>query len=85
MAFDIYIYVNMGVKRSVRTSGIQPTIVDIPQNCFKGQKLKYPDPNIFLCIFQNLLCIFGDHFSIASRLTIQFLFFAGGYTTPTAK
>ena len=35
-------YVNMGVKRSVRTSGMQPTIVYIPQKCVKGQKLKYP-------------------------------------------
>ena len=26
-------YVNIGVKRSVRTSGMQPTILDILQNC----------------------------------------------------
>ena len=29
LAFDIHIYVNIGVKRSVRTSGMQPTILNI--------------------------------------------------------
>ena len=37
MVFDKYIYVNMGVKRSVRTSGMQPTTVSIPQNCFRAK------------------------------------------------
>ena len=58
LAFDIYLYVNMGVKRSVKTSGMQPTILDIPNNCFKGQKLEYHIFWFFLCIFQNFLCIF---------------------------
>ena len=31
--YTICIYVNMGVKRSVRISGIQPTILVILQNC----------------------------------------------------
>ena len=51
MAFDMHIYVNMGVKRSVRTLGMQPTILDILQNCFQGRKLKYPVSWFFLCIF----------------------------------
>ena len=42
LTYTICMYVNMGVKRSVRTSGKQPTIVDILQKCVKGQKLKYP-------------------------------------------
>ena len=43
MTNTICMYVDIGVKRSVRTSGMQPTIVEIPQNSFYGQKLKYPD------------------------------------------
>ena len=39
--------VNMGVKRSVRTSGLQPTILHILQNCLYGQKLKNPDSTFF--------------------------------------
>ena len=58
LAYDIYKYVNMGLKRSVRASGIQPTILNILQNYFYGQKLKYPDSSYFLCIFKNFLCIF---------------------------
>ena len=42
LTHTICMYVNMGVKRSVMTSGMQPTIVDILQKCVKGQKLKYP-------------------------------------------
>ena len=42
LTYAICMYVNMGVKRSVRTSGMQPTILDILQNCVYGQKLKYP-------------------------------------------
>ena len=34
MAFDIYIYVNMGVTRSVRTSGMHPTIINNFHNSF---------------------------------------------------
>ena len=34
LTYIICMYVNMGVKRSVRTSGMQPTIIDIPTNCF---------------------------------------------------
>ena len=60
MTYDIKhnMYVNRGVKRSVRTSGMQPTILDIPKHCFKGQKLKYPVYWFFLCIFHSFLCIF---------------------------
>ena len=54
----MHIYFNMGVKRSVRTSGMQPTILDILRNSLYGQKLIYPDSWFFLCIFQNFLCIF---------------------------
>ena len=43
LSYTKCMYVNMGVKRSIRTSGMQPIIVDIPQNCFEGQKLKKPD------------------------------------------
>ena len=38
LTFTICMY----VKRSVRTLGMQPTIVDILQKCFEGQKLKCP-------------------------------------------
>ena len=34
MTYAICMYVKMGVKRSVRTSGMQPTILDIPYNCY---------------------------------------------------
>ena len=53
-------YVNIGVKRSVRTSGVQPTILNILQNCVQGQKLKYTFSGFFLCIFQNFICIFSS-------------------------
>ena len=33
MSYDMHTYVIMGVKRSVRTPGIQPTILYILQNC----------------------------------------------------
>ena len=72
LSYTRCMYVDIGVKRSVRTSGMQPTIVDIPQNCFYGKKLKYVDSWFFLCIFHNFLCIFCDHFSNTSRLTIKF-------------
>ena len=60
LAFDTHIYVNMGVKRSVRTSGTQPTILNILKNCLQGPKLEYPVSWFFLCIFQNFLCIFCE-------------------------
>ena len=41
LTYTICIYVNIGVKRRVRTSGMQPTILDIPYNCFKVKKWKY--------------------------------------------
>ena len=34
LAFDMHIYVNMGLKRKFRTSGVKPTILDIIDNCF---------------------------------------------------
>ena len=34
LTYTICMYVNMGVKRSVRTSGMQPTILYILHNCF---------------------------------------------------
>ena len=58
LAFDIHTYVNMGVKRSVRTSGMQPIILNILHKYLLGQKLKYPFFWFFLCIFKNFLCIF---------------------------
>ena len=42
LTYTICMYVNMGVKRNLRTSGMQPTIIDILQKCVEGQKLKYP-------------------------------------------
>ena len=42
MTHTIFMYVNMGVKRSVRTSGMQPTNLNILQDCVWGQRLKYP-------------------------------------------
>ena len=41
LTYTICMYVNMGVKRSVRTSGMQPTLVDIIQKCVKDQTLKF--------------------------------------------
>ena len=34
LTYTICMYVNRGVKRSVRNSGMQPTILDILQNSF---------------------------------------------------
>ena len=34
LTYILCMYVNMGVKRSVMTSGVQPTILYILQNCF---------------------------------------------------
>ena len=42
LTYTICMYVNMGLKRSVRTSGMQPTILDFLHKCVLGQKLKYP-------------------------------------------
>ena len=36
-------YDNICVKRIVRTSAMQPTILDIQRNSLYGQQLKYPD------------------------------------------
>ena len=36
LTYTICMYVNIGVKRSARTSGVQPTILDIIQNCVCG-------------------------------------------------
>ena len=58
MSCGMHIYFNMGVKRSVRTSVMQQTFVDILQNCFYCQQLIYPVSWFFFCIFQNFLCIF---------------------------
>ena len=63
--FGMHIYFNMGVKRSVRASGMQPTIFDILHNCVKGQKRKYPVSVFFFCIFQN--CIFLGSRGSSSR------------------
>ena len=63
LSFGMHIYFNMVVKRSVRTSGMQQTCLDILQNCFEGQKLKYSvswfccRPMIFLVAFiMGLAC-----------------------------
>ena len=34
LTYTICIYVDIGVKRSVTTSGMQPITLDIIQNCF---------------------------------------------------
>ena len=34
MTNTICMYVNIGVKRSVRTSGMQPTVLDFLKQCF---------------------------------------------------
>ena len=40
LTYTICMYVNISVKRSVKTSGMQTTILDIPYNCFMGKKWK---------------------------------------------
>ena len=70
-----YIYFNMGVKRSVRNSGMQPTILDILENCFQGQNMKYPVSGFFLCIFQNFLCIFHLAWGTPKSSNVQLKFF----------
>ena len=40
LTYTICMYVNMGVKRSVRTSGMQPTILDILQKCVLGPEIE---------------------------------------------
>ena len=42
LTYTICMYVNMGVKRSLRTSGMQPIILNIQQIYLFSQKLKYP-------------------------------------------
>ena len=42
LTYIIFMYVNMGVKRSVRTSGMQPTSLKYTTKMCKGQTLKYP-------------------------------------------
>ena len=42
LTYTICRYVNIGVKRSVWTSGMQPSILNIQQIYLYGQKLKYP-------------------------------------------
>ena len=58
LTYTIGIDVYMGVKRSVRISGMQLIILDFQKYCVCGQKMKYPVVGYFLCIFQNFLCIF---------------------------
>ena len=52
--YDIHKYVNMGVKRSVRTSGMQLFKVKYLKNWFYCLKIRNFDD----CIFGNFLCIF---------------------------
>ena len=73
--YDICMYVNMGVNRSVRTSGMKPTILNILQNCFPGRKLKYPVFQFFLCICQNFLCIVLRFCASTSRQLMNKLVF----------
>ena len=77
MTSGIHIYFNMGVKRSGRTSGVQPTILDIKKNCVQGQKLKYPVSWFFLCIFENFFCIICQFRGSTSRppRNLKFLVF----------
>ena len=50
MAYDMHKYVNMGVKRSVRTSGMHKTFLK-PQSIFKFEKKVFlKDPNLRSCI-----------------------------------
>ena len=52
LAFDMHMYFNMGGKRSVRTSGMQPTMLDILNNCFQGQKWNILFPKKFFVYFR---------------------------------
>ena len=51
--YNVNLYVNMGVKRSVQISGMHQGIRII----LAGQKLNILILILFLCIFKNFLCI----------------------------
>ena len=54
-----HIYVNMGVKRSIRTLGMQPTILDILQIVFRAENLNILFRDFFpFFLLQNFICIF---------------------------
>ena len=52
LTYTICSNVNIGVKRSVRTSGMQPTMLDILNNCFQGQKWNILFPKKFFVYFR---------------------------------
>ena len=60
LTYTICMYINIGVKRSVRTSGMQPTILDIPKNCFKGK-----NGNILIYI------AFINHYSFSHLISFK--------------
>ena len=60
LAYDMYKYVNMGVKRSVRTSGMQPTILYILKIVFRAKNLNILIPHFSFVFFR----IFFVYFTI---------------------
>ena len=56
LSFGMHIYFNMGIKRSVKNSGMQQKCILKIVFIVKNLNILFPD--FFLCIFQNFLCIF---------------------------
>ena len=54
------IYFNMGVKRSVRTSGMQPTILDILKIVFRAKKLNILIPDFSFVFFRIFFVYFAS-------------------------
>ena len=71
LTYTICMYVNIGVKGSVRTSGMQPTILDILQNCVYGQKLQYSFPDFSFVFFKNSFVYFASSVLIEGSLVIH--------------
>ena len=63
------------VLRSVRTTGMQPIILDILKNSIQDQQLKCPVFGFFLCIFtQRLKICFGGFHNVIHGISLQAIF-----------
>ena len=73
LPFVMVRYGNMGVKRSVRTSGMQTNAIKHLLNMFNSLKCQNTDFQNSLCIFWNFLCIMynlSGHFPSSLRFEI---------------
>ena len=71
LTYTICMYVNMGVKRSVRTSGVKPTILDILENFVSGPKIEIACFLIFPLYFLEFPLYISLYLCVMNIVTFQ--------------